>query len=56
MTSRYGDVYFRARISNSCRSSLDKLMMYGLGLGTSVALPLRGADYLACQPSYNTSS
>src|SRR5262249_36546882 len=40
MTSRYGDVYFRARSSSSARSSLDSSMMCGLCLGTIGASPV----------------
>src|SRR5260370_32302341 len=33
ITSRYGDVYFRALASSSRRSSTDSVILYGLFLG-----------------------
>ena len=44
MTSRYGDVYLRARASNAARSSAVSSMMYGLCLGVG-HLPVRQGRY-----------
>src|SRR5579885_360502 len=40
ITSQYGDVYFLARDSSACRSSLERSIVNGLFLGIRDAVPL----------------